>query len=51
MPHCLEDIGVKKTEAVMRQYYEKLCASTAIESEEEAERLVGTLGYIWELVQ
>ncbi|MBQ4087272.1 MAG: iron-containing alcohol dehydrogenase [Clostridia bacterium] len=49
MPHCLEDIGVMKTDDLFQKYYDKLCASSAIESENEAKRLVGTLTYLWEM--
>ena len=50
MPYRLEDIGVDKTEETFRQYYEKLCASTAIETQEESVRLVASLKYLWDIL-
>ena len=47
MPYRLEDIGVDKTEEIYNQYYEKLCASSAIETEEESVRLIASLKYLW----
>lgn len=49
MPYRLEDIGVDKTDEVFIKYYEKLCNSTAIESEEESIRLKSSLKYLWEM--
>ena len=49
MPFRPEDIGVDKTEEAFNRYYEKICDSSAIESKEESERLVGSLRYLWEL--
>jgi glycerol dehydrogenase len=49
MPYRLEDIGVDKTEEAFRQYYEKLCNSSAIETEEEGIRLITSLKYLWEI--
>ena len=49
MPYRLEDIGVIKTEETFHRYYEKLCASSAIETEEEAVRLKVSLKYLWEI--
>lgn len=49
MPYRLEDIGVDKTEETFHRYYEKLCASSAIETEEEAIRLNVSLKYLWEI--
>ena len=49
MPYRLEDIGVEKGEEIYRRYIEKLCATSAIETEEEKERLKPSLRYLWEL--
>lgn len=49
MPCCLEDIGVDKTKETYRQYYEKLCRTSAIETEEESERLKTSLNYLWSM--
>lgn len=49
MPYRLEDIGVDKTEEFFDRYYKKICDSSAIESKEESERLVGSLKYLWEI--
>lgn len=48
MPYRLEDIGVDKTDEIYNRYYELLCNSTAIETEEEARRLKASLNYLWE---
>ena len=37
------------TEEMYQTYYEMLCASSAIETEEESVRLVGSLRYLWDL--
>lgn len=47
MPYRLQDIGVDATEEVFNQYYEKLCATSAIETEEESIRLKPSLKYLW----
>lgn len=47
MPCRLEDIGVDKTDETFHQYYEKLCNSSAIETEEECVRLKTSLKYLW----
>ena len=47
MPYRLEDIGVDKTEEIFHQYYEKLCNSSAIETEEESVKLIASLKYLW----
>ena len=49
MPCCIEDVGVEKTEEMYQTYYKMLCASSAIETEEESVRLLGSLRYLWEL--
>jgi len=49
MPCRLEDIGVSKTEEAFRQYYERLCATSAIETEEESIRLKTSLNYLWRI--
>ena len=49
MPYRLEDIGVEKGEEIYRRYIEKLCATSAIETEEEKEKLKPSLRYLWEL--
>ena len=49
MPCCIEDVGVERTEEMYQTYYEMLCASSAIETEEESVRLVGSLRYLWDL--
>lgn len=49
MPYCLEDIGVDKTYEIFVRYYEKICGSSAIESQEEAERFKESLRYLWEI--
>lgn len=47
MPYRLEDIGVDKTDETFHQYYEMLCNSSAIETEEESARLKISLKYLW----
>ena len=49
MPCCIEDVGVERTEEMYQTYYDMLCASSAIETEEESVRLVGSLRYLWDL--
>ena len=49
MPYRLEDIGVEKTEERFRQYYEMLCNTSAIETEEESIQLTASLKYLWEI--
>jgi glycerol dehydrogenase len=49
MPCCIEDVGVERTEEMYQTYYEMLCASSAIETEEESVRLRGSLRYLWDL--
>ena len=49
MPCCIEDVGIERSEEVLQKYYEKLCASSAIETEEERTRLTGSLAYLWSL--
>ena len=49
MPCCIEDVGVERTEEMYQTYYKMLCASSAIETEEESVRLVGSLRYLWDL--
>lgn len=49
MPYRLEDIGVDKTEEIYAKYYEMLCNTSAIESEEESIRLRTSLKYLWEI--
>ncbi len=49
MPYRLEDIGVEKGDKIYLRYFEKLCASSAIETEEEKEKLKPSLRYLWEL--
>ena len=49
MPYRPEDIGIAKTDEVFFDYYEKLCASSAIESEDESIRLEKSLKYLWEI--
>ncbi len=46
MPYRLEEIGVDNTDEIFRLYYEKLCGTTAIETEEEALRLKTSLQYL-----
>ena len=47
MPCCIQDVGVEKTEEMFQTYYEMLCASSAIETEEESIRLKTSLKYLW----
>jgi len=49
MPYRLTDIGVDKTEEAFELYYDKICASNAIESEEDSRRLVKSLRYLWDI--
>ena len=49
MPYRLEDIGVDKNDEIYSQYYEKLCGTSAIESEEDSIRLKTSLKYLWEM--
>ena len=49
MPCCIEDVGIEKTEEMFQTYYEMLCASSAIETEEESVRLLGSLRYLWDI--
>ncbi len=49
MPYRLEDIGVTKTDETFDKYYEKICNSSAIESQEESKKFVTSLKYLWEL--
>lgn len=49
MPYRLGDIGVDKSEETFGRYYEKICNSSAIESDEEAKRFEKSLRYLWEI--
>lgn len=49
MPHRLEDICVDKTVETFEKYYEKLCLTSAIETEEDSIRLKTSLRYLWEI--
>ena len=49
LPYRLEDIGVEKGEEIYLRYFEKLCATSAIETEEEQERLKPSLRYLWNI--
>lgn len=47
MPCSIGDMGIEKTEENFNKYYEKICASTAIETEEDSIRFKNSLKYLW----
>ena len=49
MPCSIGDMGIEKTENNFNKYYEKICSSSAIETEEEKIRLKKSLKYLWEV--
>ena len=49
MPYRVTDIGIEKTEKAFTDLYQKVCASTAIETEEESKRFETSLRYLWEI--
>ena len=49
MPYRIADIGVEKTEKSFSDICNKVCQSTAIESEDESKRFEKSLRYLWEV--
>ena len=49
MPCSIGDMGIEKTENNFNKYYEKICSSSAIETDEEKIRLKKSLKYLWEV--
>jgi len=49
MPSCIEDMNIEKTDEAFDKYYNKICGSSAIETEEESIRLKTSLKYLWEM--
>ena len=49
MPCSIEDLHIEKTNLVFDAYYEKISNSSAIENEEEKEKLIQSLQYLWNL--
>lgn len=49
MPYRIADIGVEKTEKSFSDIRNKVCQSTAIESDEESRRFEKSLRYLWEI--
>ncbi len=49
MPYRIADIGVEKTEKAFSDICNKVCQSTAIETDEEAGRFEKSLRYLWEI--
>lgn len=47
MPYRITDIGVEKTEQSFAAIYNKVCQSTAIETDEEAKKFETSLRYLW----
>jgi glycerol dehydrogenase len=47
LPSCIEDLGIDMNSEVFDAYYKKLCESSAIESEHDAERLKESMKYLW----
>lgn len=50
MPYRITDIGIERTEKAFIDCYNKVCESTAIETEEESERFKKSLRYLWEII-
>jgi len=51
MPSCITEIGVTKTEESFTEYYNRLCASSAINGDdaEECAKCKESLAYLWNL--
>ena len=49
MPLRPEDAGIEKNNNTFDLYYEKLCASSAIENDYEAKKLTKSLEYLWNI--
>ena len=50
-PYRVTDVGVERTEAVLQEYYRRLCKTSAIDEDnaEEYARLERGLRYLWEI--
>ena len=49
LPSSVEELNIEKTDEVFEAYYDAICKSSAIESDEEAERFRESLNYLWRL--
>ena len=47
LPSSLEDMGIAPSRENFDRYYQKICASSAIETEAESNRLTQSLHYLW----
>lgn len=49
LPCSVSDIGIDQSEETLSVFYDRLCNSTAIETEDDRKKLAVSLKYLWEL--